>query len=61
MKRAFAYVLIFITISLLFGQDLNNQIDNIDNRYNTNIKENTNNTIANILEFIFGVEGVIVE
>lgn len=61
MKRAFGYVLMFVTISLLLGQDLNAQIEEIDETYNTNIKETTENTIVNVLQVFFGSDVEIVE
>ena len=56
MKNAFALLLIYATISVLFGQDLNYQLDDLNERYGINIK----GTIKNSINDIYGEE-VIVE
>ncbi|MBQ7104862.1 MAG: hypothetical protein IJN90_03315 [Bacilli bacterium] len=61
MKRAFAYLLIFATISVLFGQDLDSQIEDFDERHDTNIKESTTTTLENTLGNFFGLEVEIEE
>lgn len=60
MKKAFAFLLIFSTISLLFGQDLNDQINMINEQYDTNIQENSKNAINSFFGFdIFETLGQI--
>lgn len=52
MKKAFALLLIYATISVLFGQDLNYQLDNLNEKYGINIK----GTIKDSINDIFGEE-----
>lgn len=61
MKKAFGALLIIATISLVFGQDLSSQIDEIDETYNTNIKESMENTYVNVLKSFFGPDVEVVE
>lgn len=51
MKKAFAFLLIFATISVLFGQDLNYQLNAINEKYDTNIQENSKNAINSFFGF----------
>ncbi len=61
MKKAFGALLIIATISVMCGEDLSTQIDRIDEKYNTNIKDTTENAFTNILKSIFGPEVEVVE
>ena len=61
MKKAFGTLLVIATISLVFGQDLSAQIDEIDEKYDTNIKEKMENTYVNILKSFFGPDVEVVE
>lgn len=51
MKKAFAFLLIYATISVLFGQDLNYQLDSINEQYGINIKDGIKDTINEIVGF----------
>ena len=61
MKKAFGALLIVATISVMFGEDLSYQIDKIDEKYNTNIKETTESAFVDVLKTIFGPEVEIVK
>lgn len=61
MKKAFGALLIIATISVMFGEDLSDQIDQIDEKYNTHIKETTENTFVDILKNIFGPDVEVVK
>ena len=61
MKKAFGALLIIATISVMCGEDLSTQIDRIDEKYNTHIKDTTENAFTNILKGIFGPEVEVVE
>ena len=49
MKKAFALLLIYSTISVLFGQDLNYQLDDLNEKYGFNIKGSIKESINDIL------------
>lgn len=51
MKKAFAFLLIYATISVLFGQDLNYQLDSINEQYGINIKDGIKDKINEIVGF----------
>jgi len=51
MKKAFAILLIYTTISVLFGQDLNYQLDTLSEKYGINIKGGIRNTINEIVGY----------
>lgn len=51
MKKAFAFLLIYATISVLFGQDLNYQLESINEQYGINIKDGIKDTINEIVGF----------
>ena len=56
LKKVFAGILIFTSISVLCGQDLNYQLNSINEKFNTNIQENTKNAITDFLEHnLFGM------
>lgn len=61
MKKAFGALLIIATISVMFGEDLSDQIDQIDEKYNTHIKDTTENAFVNILKGIFGPDVEVVK
>lgn len=56
MKRVLALLLIYATISVMFGQDLNYQLDSLKEQYGINIKD----SIKDKINDIFGYE-IIVE
>lgn len=56
MKRVLALLLIYATISVMFGQDLNYQLDSLNEQYGINIKD----SIKDKINDIFGYE-IIVE
>jgi len=51
IKKIFAFLLIFSTISLIFGQDLNTHLKYLNEEYGVNIEENTKNVINNVFGF----------
>ena len=48
-KRVLAFILIFTTISVLFGQDLHSQLNNLNDKFNINIQENIKSAINDFL------------
>lgn len=51
MKKLFMFVLVFATISLLLGQDLNYQLNVINEKYDINIQDSTTKTLKDIFGF----------